>query len=846
LRLVSQKHTCKAFRLARHCSITAKIVHIVVLVFMLAVAADFLILGHDCVFIRVLSAQNGRVPVHAYAVVGMEVGWMSEYATESSGKVLVALGEKRLLRVLLVDDERSLLRKAQRHLEMQGSFQVDTASSVEEALKMLKKQTYDAVISEYQLPSRDGLEFLKELRQKGDETPFIMFTRRGTEEVAIKSLNLGADQYLNKSGEPEIVYKELAYAVQRAAERKTALKRVRESEERYRNLFELAPDAVLTLDMKGVVTSCNAATVGISGYPRDEIVGKHFSSLSFLHKEDVPRYLALFASIEGGKVLEPMEVKWNRKDGTSSFTEFHMGLIKEDDKTVGVQVIARDITERKRAEESLRESEEKFRKLAEQSPNMIFINKKGRVVYANRRAEEIMGYTIEEFCSPNFDFLTLIAPESRELVKTDFANHMRGEEVAPFAYKLLTKQGRLIDAILASKLITYEGELSILGTVTEITDHVRAMELVQENQRKFESLFMGNPEATAYLEPDFHILNVNPRFEELFGYSPAEVNGKHIDEVIVQSDKIEEARALNDKALEGYVYHNTVRRRKDGTLVPVSVSAAPINVEGRIAGVVAMYKDISDLKGAERKLEVMNEKLRVVGGLTRHDARNKLSIVLGNTYLIKRELSGNVRILDPLKEVENAVKQVVRIFDFAKAYEMLGAEQLAYIDTERTVQEAVSLFPGLKDVEVINDCRGLSVLADSLLRQLFYNLIDNSLKYGQKVSRIRVRYEKMSKGELKLVYEDDGVGISDADRPKLFKEGYSTGGSTGYGLYLIGKIVEVYGWTIQEAGTSGKGAQFTMIIPKKGEKGKENYQIRQPTNLAVSVSADAPKKVSRA
>jgi signal transduction histidine kinase len=155
---------------------------------------------------------------------------------------------------------------------------------------------------------------------------------------------------------------------------------------------------------------------------------------------------------------------------------------------------------------------------------------------------------------------------------------------------------------------------------------------------------------------------------------------------------------------------------------------------------------------------------------------------------------------------------------------MLGAEELGYIDVEKTVNEAISLFSDLKNVKVTNDCHGLIVLADSLLRQSFYNLIDNSLKYSQKITKIRVHYETTGNNELRLAYEDDGVGIPDTEKPKLFKEGYSTGGSTGYGLYLIKKIMEVYGWTIQETGEPGKGAQFIITIPKINQNGKENYE----------------------
>ncbi|MFQ6083496.1 MAG: PAS domain S-box protein, partial [Candidatus Aminicenantia bacterium] len=137
-------------------------------------------------------------------------------------------------------------------------------------------------------------------------------------------------------------------------------------------------------------------------------------------------------------------------------------------------------TERKRAEEALRESEEKFKSLAEQSPNMIFINKKGGIVYANKKGEEIMGYKREEFYSPDFDFLTLIAPESIDLVKANFSRHMKGEKVPPYEFTLISKEGKRLEAILTTRLIRYGGESAILGTVTDITEHKRAGEALRK------------------------------------------------------------------------------------------------------------------------------------------------------------------------------------------------------------------------------------------------------------------------------------------------------------------------------------------------------------------------------
>jgi PAS domain S-box-containing protein len=359
-----------------------------------------------------------------------------------------------------------------------------------------------------------------------------------------------------------------------------------------------------------------------------------------------------------------------------------------------------------------------------------------------------------------------------------------------------------------------------------VTERKKAELAILESQQKFEGLFMANPEAAVHVGPDFCILNINPRFEVLFGYKLDEIKGRNINDVVVPKDKIDEARMLDRRAEQDkHVSQDTVRRRKDGSLIPVFVSAAPIIVDGRFLGYVAVYKDISELKNTEKKLEIMNEKLRVTGGLTRHDARNKLTTITGNVYLLKKLLANNGDVLDKLRAIENAVQQTIRIFDFAKAYEMLGVEELSYIDAAKTLDEAVSLLLGSINVEVSNECHGLVVLADPLLRQLFYNLIDNSLKHGQKTTRIRVHYEETGQDNLRLVYEDDGVGIPAAAKPKLFKEGYSTGGGTGYGLYLVSKIVEVYGWTIQENGTPGKGAQFTISIPEVNRDGKKNACI---------------------
>jgi len=633
----------------------------------------------------------------------MGVIMVNRYTVESSKKIFIDLNEK--IRVLHVDDDPDFLKVVKQFLEMETPFQVDTANSAEEALTRLEKEKFDVIVSDYQMPGKDGLQFLDELRANGNSIPFIVFTGKGKEEIAIKALNLGADQYSNKNGDFATGYRGLIHSIRQAVKRKKPEEKIRHSEERYRSLFELAPDAVITLDMNGVITSCNAATLAMSGYSRDELVGQPFSMMGFLRMRDFIKYYALLTSISRGRVIRSLQVTWHCKDGASIFSELSIGPFTEEGKTVGVQVIARDITERKKAED-----------------------------------------------------------------------------------------------------------------------------LALESQQKFAELFAGNPEAAVFTDPNMLIIDINPRFTSLFGYQLDEVKGKHLNDIVVPRSLVNEAETLDKKSVDGYVYHDTIRLRKDGSTVSVSISAAPIFIEGQLCGYLGVYKDISQLKKTEAELksalervEIANEKLRVVGGLTRHDVRNKLCSVTGNVYLLKKQSAGNREALDKLADMETAVQHIERIFDFSKTYEMLGAEELVYIDVEKSVNEAVSFFAGLVNVKVVNECRGLTVLADSLLRQLFYNLIDNSLKHGKKVTQIRVCYEKIEGDGTRLIYQDDGMGIPEAEKPKLFKEGFSTGGGTGYGLYFIKKMMEVYGWTIQETGEPRKGARFTITIPKTNQSGKENY-----------------------
>jgi len=215
------------------------------------------------------------------------------------------------------------------------------------------------------------------------------------------------------------------------------------------------------------------------------------------------------------------------------------------------------------------------------------------------------------------------------------------------------------------------------------------------------------------------------------------------------------------------------------------------------------------------KINQLNEKLRVVGSLTRHDIRNKLTALNGQVYLLKKKTKQVPDAEVHLKEIELVCRQIVELLEFAHIYQKLGAEQLKRVDVEKTVNDAIALFSNINGVKITNQCSGLIVCADSLLRQLFYNLIDNSIRHGQRTTKICIRYEDDG-SQVKLIYEDDGAGIPANLKNSLFDEKTSRGAN--HGLYVVRRICEAYKWNVKEVGEAGLGVKFLINIPNSCSK----------------------------
>ena len=582
----------------------------------------------------------------------------------------------------------------------------------------------------------------------------------------------------------------------------------------YRELANFLPEIVFETDLAGKFTFVNERATELTSYTKNELEGKNM--LQFVVSEEREKATENVKKVMARENIGSHEYTLLRKNGTTYPALVRTSPIISENKVIGVRGIVVDITPRKETEERLRESEQKFRDIFENARDLIYVSDlKGKVIAVNKLVEEY-GLKKEQIIGRNM--LKFIPKKYWPKLIFQLSEVAKGKRVDG-EIEVITPLGNRTVEYRSNPVRRDSKVVGVQSVLRDTTDRKRNEEALIENQQKFSALFSANPEAAVFLDTDFHVIEANPRFSMLFGYSFDEIKGKVVTDFIVPDEEKEESKMLRQKILSQPVEIVTSRKRKDGSQVPLFMSGGPVLVGDKVIGSVMVYKDISDIITVQEALgkaldnaELLNEKLSIVGGFVRHDVRNKLSAINGNVYLAKKQAGDDVATQKYLDQIKLSSDNIVRILDFAKNFESLGNEKLALVDVGAAFGQAVSLFTDLKGVKTVNDCKGFSVLADSMLTTMFHNLIDNSMKYGEKLTQIRAYTLTNADGSRSIVYEDDGVGIDAETKKHLFEKGFGKG--TGLGLYLIKKATDVYGWNIEETGMKRHGARFVMTIPK--------------------------------
>ncbi len=465
-----------------------------------------------------------------------------------------------MYRVLYVDDEPALLELGKLFLEKSCQFHVDIVTSAPEALQILKSTSYDAIVSDYQMPVMDGIAFLKAIRAEFPELPFIIFTGKGREEVVIEAFNNGADSYLQKGGAPTPQFFELGHKIAGAVRRRQAEKALQESEIRYRNVVEDQTEFISRYLPDGTHVFVNEAYCRYFNKKREEILGKKFKP--DIPQEDQSRVKEHFLLLSKEHPIAVIEHRIVMPDGGIRWQQWSNRAIFSDGGTrIEFQSVGRDITERKRSEEELqikndelraayeqiaateeelrnnyneldkkeqklRRSEENYRSLAEASQDLIFIiDADDCVTYVNSYAASLFGKTPADIIGKTRS--SLFPPETSQRQKESLSKVFQSG--TPFR----SEGGMIVGGVLHwfdHSLMPVKDKdckvQSVVGVSRDITDRRKMEETLKQSEHRFADIVNNLPDATLVIDPDGRVIAWNKAIEEMTGVNARDMVGK--------------------------------------------------------------------------------------------------------------------------------------------------------------------------------------------------------------------------------------------------------------------------------------------------------------------------------
>jgi PAS domain S-box-containing protein len=504
---------------------------------------------------------------------------------------------------------------------------------------------------------------------------------------------------------------------------------------------------------------------------------------------------------------------------------------------------------RQQAEE-LGESEEKFRTLTEELPNMVYILKNGKIVYVNEKCNALIRYSQEEIYAPEFDFLTIIAPEHRDLIMQNFGQHKMGNVVKPFECTIIGKGNKRIECLNMSKLIHYGGESSILGIITDLTEFKRTQVAIRESQSRLSCIITSAMEAIITLNAQHRIQSFNPASELMFRCSEIEAIGQSIDRFITlppnDDNQINQDTLHQDSIVS--VLEGRVRAingiRVNGESFPVEASISKVNI-GEEELYTIVLRDITErVKSEETQRDLQSQllqsqKMEAVGSLAggiAHDFNNILSVIIGNSELVKLKLSPKHKATKYIDEVINASERAQELVQQILAFSRKQDSNYRPVRLHYILREGMKLLrasiPSTIEIKLDLLMNGPLVLADATqIHQVVMNLctnaaqamegIDGKLVLRQKNiefdDRAFLFHPDLKKGRYTIFsVQDTGPGMDSFTLKRIFEPFFTTKGQgkgTGLGLSIVHAIVKNHGGAIKVQSQVGKGTQIDVYLP---------------------------------
>ncbi len=630
-------------------------------------------------------------------------------------------------------------------------------------------------------------------------------------------------------------------------ERKLAERALLESEKKYRELFEKSKDAILIIN-NGKFVDCNQAAVKLLRYnDKNDCLNVHPSELSPEKQPD--------GAMSFSKANEMIKIaldngshrfEWDhvRSDGEIFPTEVLLTAIPGNEQNQVIHTVWRDITERKKSEIALRESEERFKQLVENANDIIYrLDANGHVVYVNPVTLKLGNYTKKDLIGINY--LDIVHPDYYHEAKRFFRNQLIKK--TKNTYKELpikTKNGSYVWLGQNVQLLFEKDKIvGFQAVARDITEQKKSDLALQENEKRYRYLFNQSP--TSIWEEDFsevykYITSLKKKgikdFREYFENHLDEVKkcskmvqiidineitiklfgAKNKKDMITNLGSIftEESLSSFTEQLCSIAENHTrytgeiINRTLDGKLLNVIIKLNVVpGYEKDYSRVLISLMDITKLKKAEEELRNGRERLKMLNKIIRHDIANDFIVIKSAINIFRR--SSDEKMID---EIEKRVNKSLTTIDSYRKYESFIDlnQDLEEFEITESLNDIIAEFPNI-EFNIHGKCK---VFADNALDSVFTNLISNSIKHGNS-TKIDIKISS-EQNICKIKFMDNGTGIPDKIKNQIFDEGFFHGqtGNTGIGLHIVKKTIERYEGSIFVEDNEPGGAVFLITLKK--------------------------------
>lgn len=828
------------------------------------------------------------------------------------------------MKVLLVVRDSGVLEGANSYLKKENKkIEVNSVDSAEKALKLSVLDEIDVIISGYSLPGMDGLEFLKAVKDKTQGISFVVCLTEGSDDLVDEFRDQGADRCLHNVKNRDDCHSSLCQVLNDLVKEKG--KNSLGNREKFRKLFDVAPDPAFLVKGGGILEEVNEAYCEKVGYEKEEIEGFPLRELPFFPEESLDKLMDSYEKrLEGQKVL-PYIVEVVTKEGRRLKLEINARRLMDNNEPIGTVGIARDVTERitaqnrfenlfnsipdsaifiegngkiaeinevmcqrisadredvlgktvkefigflpekvrerllARFEKTLseghvkpqmvkyetggetryveinsvranigggepgvigiirditdrRKANELFRAFFEAISDMAFIlNEDGVVEQVNKSYCDFHGYDKDELIGRSLEELPeILSEEDREKTLERFNGFMEGKDLPPLTVEYFTKGGESRFAEMRSVPLRRDGVEGVIGIARDITERKRMEEALRESEERYRKTIKNANVGIGLYGPSGDVQITNKRVQEISGYSKEELSNLDgwFEKVYPDPDVRDRIRKEWQRRMseDGYVKDGeAVIQTKDGEKKTLLFNSVRLDCDDSLV----FLRDITERKQAEEREEFLHS-------LLRHDLRNKIQIAQGYCGLLeeidlkeeelgyidklKMALSDGFELVEKVRNLRRIGKDEIGVVDLSLAIEGVVKRQTPY-----TVDRGINIKVG--DIDAV-------VEGGSLLKELFSNIIENSI-FHSSCSRINISTSEVD-GELVVSIQDDGEGIPDDIKEKVFEKGFKDveSSGSGLGLFLAREIVRDYGGSIEVENSEMGGAQFRVYLKK--------------------------------